>query len=125
MALSRICRGAGAASASGRPGEAYGGIVLAKQKDAVPAYGGRMQQTFGHGLVTPSHPAAAGGKLFLHLENAASNVAGPARHLRGGGACPYSSQRLNLGNQAVTEYQSSPESTPPNVPWTGQALCHN
>ena len=44
-------------------------------------------------LETPSHPAAAGGKLFLHRQDAPANVNGPASGLRSASAFPYSSQR--------------------------------
>jgi hypothetical protein len=44
-----------------------------------------------HVLETPWHPAAAGGKLFLHEQDAASNVAGTANNLRSAKSVPYSS----------------------------------
>jgi hypothetical protein len=43
-------------------------------------------------LETPSHPAAEGGNLFLRVENAASNIAGPANDFRGGSESAYSNR---------------------------------
>jgi hypothetical protein len=42
---------------------------------------------------TPSHSAAAGGKLLLRLQNAATKFAGPANGFRIARAFAYSSQR--------------------------------
>jgi hypothetical protein len=58
-------------------------------------------------LETPSHPAAAGGKLFHQPQNAASNFIRPASGLRGGDAFPYSSQRFSIGAETVTDIKSS------------------
>jgi hypothetical protein len=49
----------------------------------------------------------AGGKLFLRLENAPSNVAGPARDFRSGSEYPYSSRRSHVGNETVTDIHLS------------------
>jgi hypothetical protein len=68
----------------------FGSAFRGETKCGVLALGERMLMSFALVLETPSHPAAAGGKLLHHEQNARSNVAGPASGLRGAAGFPYS-----------------------------------
>jgi hypothetical protein len=71
---------------------------------------------------TPSHPAAAGGKLPLPraIENAAATVIGPASEFRGGNALSYTSQRLLIGTETVTDRNIFPPGSKLSaVRWAG------
>jgi hypothetical protein len=59
-------------------------------------------------LNRPSHPAAAGGKLFLlRRQDARASVAGQANGLRSANAFTYSSRRFFIGAETVTDIKSS------------------
>jgi hypothetical protein len=68
------------------------------------------------GRETPSHPTASGGKLSLPrpIENAAANVAGPARGFRGGNAFWYTSRRSRVGAEIGTDKNILPSNSEPS-----------
>jgi len=57
---------------------------------------------------TPLVRSPQAGILFGPIKKQRSTVAGPAGGIRGGNACPYTSQRIYVGAETVTDKNSSP-----------------